>query len=275
MNELVPGTFDHARVRREASPIVALKSDPRFSFTLYVPPELHADTPILVAIHGNMRNLIATRDAFADLARWKNVVVVAPLFPHGVLGDDNKDGFKFIKEGSIRYDDLLLEIVEQAKQHCGLRARKFALFGFAGGGQFAHRFALLHPHRLWAASIAAPGSVTLLDDSKKWWVGIKDVNEVLGMEIDREALARLPIHLVVGDADVDPGTNDQSHVWMPGGRDAGETAMERLRSLEASLRAQGVEVEFSVMPRKGHVLADLVPASKDFFARHLPQSVAT
>lgn len=57
-----------------------------------------------------------------------------------------------------------------------------------------------------------------------------------------ERLSKLPILFVVGDADVDEGTNDKSLAWIPGGWDARETAMERLRSFEKSLNANGIQV---------------------------------
>ena len=44
-------------------------------------------------------------------------------------------------------------------------------FGFSGGAQFAHRFLYIHPGRLRAVSLGAPGLVTMLDETRAWWVG--------------------------------------------------------------------------------------------------------
>jgi hypothetical protein len=96
------------------------------------------------------------------------------------------------------------------------------------------------------------------------------VQERFGIAVDIDALRTLPIHMVVGTADVDRGTDTNSMAWMPGGRDAGETALERLRSLEASLRDHGIVPEFDLVEGKGHLLVDLAPAAKAFFARQLP-----
>lgn len=254
---------------KEASPLIASKIDPRFSYSYRCAAQVGPDTPILVVIHGNMRSVEKTRDAFSDFARWNNCVVVAPLFPVGVLGDDNKDGFKFIQEGEIRYDHVLLAIVEEVRGRLKLTSEKFGLFGFAGGAQFTNRFMLLHASRLWAASIAAPGSVTLLDFEKGWWIGVKDVAERLGVQIDLAALRSLPIQLIVGTADVDPGTDESSKAWMQGGREAGETAYERLLSLRSALKNHGVDAELDLIPRKGHELLDLVDTAKFFFKRHM------
>ncbi|MBT0958921.1 alpha/beta hydrolase [Alphaproteobacteria bacterium KMM 3653] len=254
---------------KEASPITACRFDPRFCYSFRRPAEITPDTPILVAIHGNMRSLERTRDAFADFAGWNDCVVIAPLFPVGILGDNNKDGFKFLIEGDIRYDLVLLQIVEEVTTRLGLSAERFGLFGFAGGAQFTNCFMLLHAQRLWAACIAAPGSVTLLDFERLWWLGVADLEAQFGTSVDLAALRDLPIQLLVGTADVDPGTDQTSLSWMPGGRDAGETAYARLLSLSQSLEAQGISPELCLVPRKGHELLDLVDSAKHFFRRHL------
>ncbi|WP_417271553.1 MULTISPECIES: alpha/beta hydrolase [Alphaproteobacteria] len=257
---------------KEASPITACQFDPRFCYSYRRPAEITPDTPVLVVIHGNMRSLERTRDAFADFARWNDCVVIAPLFPVGVLGDNNKDGFKFLIEGDIRYDLVLLRIVEEVTARLGLSAKRFGLFGFAGGGQFTNRFMLLHAQRLWAACIAAPGSVTLLDFERMWWLGVADLEKQFGTTVDLPALRDLPIQLLVGTADVDPGTDQTSLSWMQGGRDAGETAYARLQSLSRSLEAKGVSPELCLVRRKGHELLDLVDSAKYFFRRILDQS---
>ncbi|WP_298257601.1 alpha/beta hydrolase [uncultured Litoreibacter sp.] len=262
--------FDHVTPpAKDKTPITTCKTDPRFSYTFYIPPTLSPKTSLLTVIHGNMRSVERTRDAFVDFARWNDCVIMAPLFPLGVLGDDNKDGFKFIQEGDIRYDLLLLEMFAEARAKFGLETEQMGIFGFAGGAQFAQRFTLLHPHKVKAASISAPGSVTLLDPDKDWWIGIGDTKERFGIEVDVDALAKVAFQLVVGTADVDPGTNETSASWIPGGRIAGETAHERVRSLEASLNDNNIKVQVDLVSRKGHELLDLVLPSKLFFKEAL------
>lgn len=111
--------------------------------------------------------------------------------------------------------------------------------------------------------------MTLLDHSRPWWLGVADVKEKFGIEVDIDALRELPIHLVVGSVDIDPGTNERSMAWMPGGQDAGKTPLERLRSLEASLKTHDIVPEFELVHGKAHTLTDMVPAAKAFFARQL------
>ena len=87
----------------------------------------------------------------------------------------------------------------------GRRFERFGLFGYSGGGQFVNRYALLHPETLWAVSIGAPGSVTLLDPEQDWWVGVRDAQARFGKAVDAEALRKVAVHMIVGKADLEPG----------------------------------------------------------------------
>lgn len=212
--------------------IFACKSDPRFHYCLYVPPIVGegGTVDLLVAVHGTGRtSFLDFRDGFAEFGRWNDCAILCPVFPVGVLGDDARSGYKFMIEGDIRYDLLLLDMVAEVAAKYRQNWDTFAMFGFSGGGHFTHRFAILHPQKLWAASIGAPGSVTLLDPDKDWWVGIRNLQERFGITFDREALARIPMHMVVGDADLETWEitiPEGSTNWMPGANDAGRTRPE-------------------------------------------------
>ncbi|RWK59904.1 MAG: alpha/beta hydrolase, partial [Mesorhizobium sp.] len=148
------------------------------------------------------------------------------------------------------------------------------MFGFSGGGHFTHRFAILHPDRLWAASIGAPGSVTLLDPTRDWWVGIRDLPEKFGITFDAAALARVPVQMIVGDADLETWeithTQGSTH-WMPGANDAGQTRPERLRTLCRSFEEAGVRVRFDLLPGVAHERDAVLDPVKDFLAQALKE----
>ncbi|SDP84971.1 hydrolase [Phyllobacterium sp. OV277] len=238
--------------------IFALKSDPRFHYCLYVPPIVGngEKVDLLVAVHGTGRtSFLDFRDGFAEFGRWNRCAILCPIFPVGVRGDGARSGYKFMIEGEIRYDLVLLEMVAEVAAKYQQDWNTFAMFGFSGGGHFTHRFAILHPQRLWAASIGAPGSVTLLDPSKDWWVGIRNLEDRFGVTFDREKLARIPVHMVVGDADLETWEitiPENSANWMPGANDAGRTRPERLSALRRSFEDAGVSVRFDLVPGISH-----------------------
>jgi pimeloyl-ACP methyl ester carboxylesterase len=253
-----------------ATSVFACRSDPRFSYCLYVPPGLAttAEPPeLIVAVHGTGRTFTAYRDAFAEFGRWHNCVILAPLFPIGVLGDGNRDGFKYIREGDIRYDRVLLDMVAQVSEAYGVAFERFALFGYSGGGHFANRFLILHPDRLFAVSIGAPGSVTLLDAEHDWWVGVRDLEALFDVKPDIAAMRRVAVQMVVGAADLETWEithREGGRHFMPGANDAGRTRPERLASLQASFEAKGIAVRLDLIPNMAHDGQRAVDSVKGF-----------
>lgn len=256
----------------------ACKADPRFSYVLYVPEHIgepnEAAPHLIVGIHGTGRANVLYRDTFTEFGRYNDCVILAPLFPVGVLGDENRNGYKYIQEGDIRYDELVLAMVAEVEARLGLSFPKFMMFGYSGGGHFVHRFTYLHPERLSAVCIGAAGSVTLLDDSQDWWTGIRDVKERFGREINFDALRNVKAIAVVGEADLetweithDPG----SPHWMEGANDAGATRVERARSLIASLKKHGMDAELRLVPNVAHDMVGVISVVKAFFRDHLRQ----
>jgi poly(3-hydroxybutyrate) depolymerase len=254
-----------------ATPVFACKKDPRFSYCLYVPHFTAGSEPpeLVVVMHGTGRSFSDYRDAFSEFGRWNNCIILAPLFPIGVLGDGNRDGFKYMREADIRYDQVLLAMVAEVGERYGLAFDRFALFGYSGGGHFTHRFLLLHPERLWAASIGAPGSVTLLDPTRDWWVGTRNVEALFGRAVDPAAMAKVAVQMVVGAADLETWEithREGGRHWMPDANHAGRTRPERLARLRESFEAADITVRFDLVPNMAHDGMRAVPRVTDFFA---------
>ena len=152
---------------------------------------------------------MAYRDALASFADRERYVVLAPLFPVGPLGDGNPDGYKYIAEGDIRYDRLLLDMVAEVEALLDNSFPRFDLFGFSGGGHYVHRFYYLHPDRLSSVTVGAPGSMTLIDDTQDFWLGTRDWEQRFGTALDLQAMKRVPSLLLVG-------ADDTQGVRLPG-----------------------------------------------------------
>ncbi len=258
------------------STIYAARSDPRFSYCTYVPE--HIGQPgarpmqLVVVVHGTGRAFVNYREAFSGFAKWNDCIVLCPLFPAGVRGDGNRDGFKHLVEADIRYDQILLDMVAEVGEKFGCDFSRFALFGYSGGGQYVNRFAMLHPEHLWAVSIGAPGSVTLIDPEQGWWVGTKDFETRFGKPMNLEALRRLPVHMIAGKADIETWEithREGGKFFMPGANDAGRTRPERLETLRRSFEAAGVKVAFDLLDNVPHNGLACVGHVQDFFAKAL------
>ncbi|KAJ4388777.1 hypothetical protein N0V93_006237 [Gnomoniopsis smithogilvyi] len=289
--EAAGGGHDHhnsttetlSRRRRTAIPalgkttVFASRHDPRFCYGLYVPPDFFASTSntapeLIVVVHDSGRGFLEYRDALAEFGRWNNCIILAPLFPANVLGDDNRDGYKYILEGSIRYDLTLLAIVDEVRTIYHLPSPRFALFGFSGGGHFTHRFFLLHPDRLWAVSIGAPGSTRNGTGGSARGISQARFGGTGAGGVDVGAMARVPVQMVVGKADLE--TWEITHhkgdrYWMPGANDAGKTRPERLMSLRRSFEDAGVEVRFDMVSGMAHDGLRALETAKDFIAEVL------
>ena len=248
------------------------QSDPRFSYCAYVPESYAEDGTdhyrLLVAVHGSRREMVAYRDAFIALAERRRLIVLAPLFPAGILAVDDHSSYKMLRVGAMHYDAVLFAMIAELQARYRLYIDRFSLFGFSGGAQFAQRFFYLHPERLSALSIAAPGVVTLLDFERDHWVGVRDFAERFGKPLDLNAMRRLPVQMVVGAEDKDtweitikPG----DPWWRPDANAAGADRPARLEALKASFEAHGLAVRRDVVPGVAHTLPGLIPVVEDFF----------
>ncbi|MDB6168228.1 MAG: hydrolase [Verrucomicrobia bacterium] len=261
-----------------ATSLFACQMDQRFSYCLYIPRAYDEDGtndyPLVVLIHGTERGAQRYRDEFIEFAEQHQCIVLAPLFPCGILKPGELDNYKFIRYQTIRYDEILLSMVAEISARYRLNGARFLIHGFSGGGHFVHRFLYLHSERLAGASIGAPGLVTLLDPGKPWWVGTGNLRAEFGIEVDLAKIRKVPVQMVVGAADTETWEitpDDKSPRWMPGINDAGKTRIERLQALHRCFLGHGIGVRFDLVPNVGHEGWDpaLLARVKDFFASTL------
>jgi len=256
-----------------ATPFFALGTDQRVSYCLHVPETIRTEDPatyrLVVAMHGTGRTATAYRDRFAAFAEAHRCIVLAPLFPVGLIEPGDLSNYKRIKFHDMRFDRLLLDMIDEVAAKYGIDTARFCLFGFSGGGHFSHRFLYLHPERLAAVSIGAPGQVTLLGDSHDWWVGTGNFADVFGQEIDIAAMRKVAVQMVVGAEDketweitVQPGDKG----WVEGANMAGATRLDRMESLKSSFEAHGIAVRHDVVPGIAHEGTRVLAPVQTFFA---------
>lgn len=243
-----------------------LDLDPRFRFAWRKPVSGRGGGPLLAVIHGSDRNWLAARDAFGALADQHDMTILAPLFPGGVANAELHDGYKFLREPGIDYALLFDAMLASLAGQCRFNGNRIFLFGFSGGAQFALRYALINASRLAGLVVAAPGNVTLLDDRLPWWGGTRDIETVTGKPLDRTGLLRLPVHLIVGENDLDKGLvergpGDPYH--SPHAGLAGATRKERLTGLHRSLSSAGVATTLDIVKNAEHDFAAIAgPAAR-------------
>ncbi|MFT4039655.1 MAG: hypothetical protein QM692_15835 [Thermomicrobiales bacterium] len=252
--------------------LFASQYDQRFSYCLYTPRSFQpegADTyPLAVIMHGSLRDAQAYRDRFVDWAEETGHILLAPLFPGGIIVPGDVSNYRFMEWHGIRFDHVLLAMIDEIAPVYRVRPERFLLHGFSAGGHFAHRFFYLHPQRLSGVSIGAPGVVTLLDTEHDFWVGVRDLEARFGIAPDLAAMREVAVQMVIGGDDTEtweiaipPG----SPRWMPGADIAGASRLDRIMALRDSYERNGIPVRLDVVPGVAHSHAGVVGAVEAFF----------
>lgn len=252
-----------------ATAFFASQSDQRFSYCLYVPKNIENDVKLrlLVVVHGSRRTAEMYRDLCREFADEQNMLVLCPLFPVGIPTPEDTGGYKFLLDNGIRYDQILLSMVDEVAGKYPVQTEKFYLHGFSGGGQFANRFLYVWPHRLAALSVGAPGLVTLMNDAD-WWVGTRDIASVFGTPMDLAAISEVPVQILVGEEDLDSSEitlTEASRYWAVGANAAGENRVVRAQSLYDNWRPVLEQLQFDRINGVGHNGFEILPQVFDFF----------
>lgn len=255
-----------------ATPFFASQFDQRFSYCLYVPPDYDEAASktydLAVIVHGTGRTAAEYRDRFADFAQRNDCIVLAPLFPVGIIEPGDLVNYKRIQFHDIRYDHVLLSMVDETIAKYRINGSRFLLYGYSGGGQFCQRFFMLHPERLQAVSIGAPGVVTLLNQDYDWWVGVRDVPARFGRTIDIDAMRDVAVQTLVGTEDTatwEITIPRDSKLWMPGAELQGDNRIQRIEALARSFEAHGIKVRRDTVPGVAHEPFKVIEPVRAFF----------
>lgn len=243
---------------------------------LVLPPPL-ASRParLLVCVHGYTRQPLDQLQAFAPLAAARGLALVLPLF------DERRhrryQQLRHPRRGT-RSDLGLLRALARVSAAGGFDDRRLFFFGYSGGAQFVHRFAMVHPGRTAALAIGAAGWYTWPDEAAAWPAGLGGATAALGQPVDLDAFLRLPMALWVGERDTvadallrsEPGLAEQQ------GPHRLARAQRWAAAVRAAARARGLPQPAPVhtLPRAGHDFAtchrrgDLAGQVMAFFDPH-------
>lgn len=251
----------------------ACQVDQRFSYGIYVPRGFSIkngrEYKLTVLIHGSSRVAERLKNEFVDFADRTKSAILAPMFPCGIIDPMDNHNYKFIKYKDVRYDEILLSMVSEIHRDLNINVDKFILHGFSGGAQFAHRFFYLHPDRLSAVSIGAPGRVTYLDEKQQWYNGVSNFEEIFGKKLDYEAMKHVKILLIVGAADQEILNYKNDETYRDGEGAKGATRVDRIRALKKNYDDLGFDVKLIEVPGVGHENSKVVPFVQSFFIETL------
>jgi poly(3-hydroxybutyrate) depolymerase len=173
--------------------------EPTQRYYLYVPRGGGAVKSVFVTVHGVKRMAKDHALKFASFAERYGVVLVAPLFPKDRFGDYQRLGRNGRGE---RADQALNRILTEVGFLTGANIDKLYMFGYSGGGQFVHRYAMAYPQRTARIVVAAAGWYTFPDSAVNYPKGIKRVKGLKDIRFDPTQFLSVPACVVVGEKDI-------------------------------------------------------------------------
>lgn len=172
---------------------------------LSAPDAGSSNAPPLLALHGISRDAQSVFDAFSEAPNNAGRVVIAPCF----------EARKWPVYQRIthrnRADIALLELLTSLRAFGVIDGGPADLFGFSGGAQLAHRFAMLYPHMVSSLHVSSAGWYSLPNEDAPYPYGLGAPDEkeqvwrrrmLLGLDV----FLRLPISIYVGCDDI--GTDE-------------------------------------------------------------------
>ena len=258
-----------------------------FDYLLYLPRGLKAGEPSYLVVETNNTGLndsIAYHERRARhaasisgvgnyVAKRLQLPLLVPVFPRSATDWKvythalDRDAF-FSKGSDIERLDLqLLAMVEDAKKQLASYGyplkEKFFITGFSASGTFANRFSLLHPEKIKATAAGGINAIPILpvveleEQRLPYPLGIADIAEVTGKEVNLDEFSRLPKMLFMGALDdndavaYDDGYNseDRELVYHLMGK---QLVPQRWEFVQEVYRQNNIQADFRTYPAIGH-----------------------
>lgn len=182
---------------------------------------------VLVVIHGISRNAAEMATRFAVHPAFAQTTIVAPLFTPEPFGKYQQMMTR--KRGEVASDVALISLLDALAAEHGMATGRVRIFGFSGGAQMAHRFAMFHPARVSHMCIASAGWYCMprTDLAYPYGIGNADGAALVGPDF-----LNIPTTVVVGNRDtrVDDSVRQDPEITEHQGRN-------RLRRARCFVRA--------------------------------------
>lgn len=220
------------------------------------------------------------------LGRPLNVPAIIPTFPRPTEPEEIYtqilcDRTLRITVGRMARIDLqLLAMVDDARKRLDDRGiilkDKFLMHGFSTSGSFAVNMALIHPELIQAAAIGAPGMwpTALLGEWKgaslPYPIGIGDIEDILGEELNMEDFRQIPLFFYYGTEDNDSDIYEFNTFMR---ETFGKTSLERWGHIKEIYDTAGANIIIKAYEGIGHQrdTDTMIPDVLEFFRQHGPE----
>lgn len=218
----------------------------------------------LLTLHGITRDAKAVFEAFRSSATHANRVIITPEFTQ-----DTWPVFQRI-DHRHRPDTAILKLLYLLRASGTIGGQPVDVFGFSGGAQLAHRFAMLYPHLVSSLNLSSAGWYSLPSETIPFPYGLDPVGTrktdsawPRRMTQGLDAFLRLPVNIFVGALDT---KTDEKALRRNPTLDAaqGQHRLARAQAYQAAFTdaalARGIEpaVRFRELAACGHDFAQCV-----------------
>ncbi|MEH6628967.1 MAG: hypothetical protein V7739_21215 [Motiliproteus sp.] len=217
---------------------------PDLKYAIFLPDEINAQTPVLVSVHGVSRNVEEHLEAFSAICKQMGWLLVVPQFSRKNFPAYQTLGIRR-KQPGPRSDLALNSILDEIQQDLGIETRRFRMFGFSGGAQFVHRYALAHPHRVMSAVLGASGWYTFPDHQTPYPRGYRTGADS-DLRLFSEKMLTIPMAVLVGSEDIsrDDALNQTDKIDLQQGINRVERGKNWVSAMQFQAKKRGLPTQY-------------------------------
>lgn len=223
----------------------------------YLPQAIDPAAIPLVCVHGISRNALEHLFAFRARADEQGAPMIAPMFDRKSYRGYQTLGMAKGWNAVSAFDAVL----DHARGVIGVSTDRVNLFGYSGGAQFVHRYAMANPLRVNAFAIASAGWYTMPDPTLAFPLGAASQASPV---IDLGAFLARPMLAIVGSADTaqDSALRRTKKIDALEGSNRVERARSWVRAINsaAAERGQSRAAAYVELQGAGHSFSECVEA---------------
>ncbi|MGB0847925.1 MAG: hypothetical protein ACPGSM_14435 [Thiolinea sp.] len=206
----------------------------------------------LVLVHGISRNVHQHIQAFSEFARQTGRMLIAPLFD-----EIRCKRYQQVRTKQCRADQMLLAVLQDARRLSGHHFKQVMLYGFSGGAQFGHRFAMLYPGIVSQLAIASAGWYTFPDHQQTFPYGIRSsAPKGRCLTQNLKQFLSIPMLVMAGELDIrrDANLRKGKDIDRQQGRSRVERAARWVRAMRSQAQIFGVQpnISLTILPDSSH-----------------------
>lgn len=246
----------------------SLEGVQQIDYFAYVPSSGQRDGRVFVTIHGISRNAEEHLQGFAAMAERYGAVMLAPHFADAAYPKYQRLG---TASDQGRADQAFDQVLQDAHEWLGLSPTPLHLFGFSGGGQFAHRYAMFYPKRVARMVLGAPGWYTFPDPERDYPLGLRSSQLWPKLRFSPVKFLCIPTLVLVGEdddiRDDDLNRSRQIDAFQGFNRlERGERWVNAMRALARAFDVDG-DFRFEVQANSSHAYESY--AAQPIFAERI------